>query len=128
MTPHRTGRAPRTAAYYLMAAAGLASIVFPTPALAQSGAGTRVLAYVWAGALVVGGVVSALPGRGRWLGERVGLWPLIVTFFVYAVTIATTAIVQGRASAIAGVALLAAVGLLVLARWREVVADRETPD
>lgn len=103
-----------------MAVAGIAAIAWPSPAVRAATAPTAgVLVYVWAAMLVVGGVTSGLGAAlDRWLGEYIGLWPLVFTFTVYALAAAAAG------AAIAGAALLGGIALLLLARWRDVATIR----
>lgn len=110
----------RVSGYSLMAVAGMAAIAWPTPSV-RAASGPGGLVYVWAVMLVVGGLSSALGAAcDRWLGEYAGLWPLVVTFFVYALAASAT----GRLTAIAGACALGSIGLLLLARWRDVAMIR----
>jgi hypothetical protein len=114
----------RVAAYALMSAAGLASLVWPSPSVERATSPTSgVTVYVWAVMLALGGICCAVgSATGRWLGEYTGLWPLIVTFFVYALAAAAAA--SGRSTAIAGACLLGSISLLLIARWRDVAQIR----
>jgi hypothetical protein len=122
MLPTWPRRWTRVGAYTLMAVAGLAALTWPSPPVRAATSPTSgALVYVWAVMLAVGGLSSALgAARDRWLGEYAGLWPLVVTFAVYALASAAT----GRVSAIAGACVLGAVALLLLARWRDVALIR----
>lgn len=109
----------RVLAYTLMALAGVAAIAWPTPSVRAISTG--VLVYVWAVMLTVGGISCAIGAAlDRWLGEYAGLWPLIVTFAVYALAAATA----GRATAIAGAFALGSIAMFLFARWREVALIR----
>lgn len=112
----------RVAGYALMAVAGLAAMAWPSPAVAAATSPTSgVLVYVWAAMLAVGGSVSAIgAAMDRWLGEYAGLWPLVVTFTIYALAAGAS----GRAPSIAGACLLGSIAALLLARWRDVAQIR----
>lgn len=117
-------RVTRVVGYGLMSLAGLATMVWPAPSVAAAADGARYLAYVWAAMLALGGVSSAIgAATDRWLGEYAGLWPLITTFFVYAITVAI-AVNVNRLSAVGVAALLGSIGFLLLSRWRDVAAVR----
>jgi hypothetical protein len=112
----------RVVAYALMGAAGLASLAWPSPSVERATSATSgITVYVWAGMLALGGISCAAgSATDRWLGEYAGLWPLIVTFSVYALVSAST----GRATAIAGACALGSIALLLIARWRDVAHIR----
>lgn len=113
----------RVVGYSLMALAGVFAIAVPAPSVQEAAESARYLAMVWAIMLVVGGVASAIGAAlDRWLGEYAGLWPLITTFLVYAVSIAVTA--ARNPPAWAGAALLGSIAFLLLSRWRDVAAVR----
>lgn len=124
MTIVRRRRAARTVAYVLMALGGLASMIWTTaPAVRSATAGAGLLIYVWALLLVVGGTSSALGSwTDRWLGELVGLGPLISVFAVYGLS----AFLSSRGfAAYAGGFTLLAVAALLFARWQDVSLIRE---
>jgi len=112
----------RVGGYSLMAVAGIAAMAWPTPSVRAATAPTAgALVYVWAGMLAVGGLSSAIGAAlDRWLGEYAGLWPLVVTFWVYALAAGST----GRATSIAGACALSSIAMLLLARWRDVALIR----
>jgi hypothetical protein len=116
------GRWFRVAGYALLALAGCAAVAWPTPSVRAAAAPTAgALVYVWAAMLIVGGLASAVgAARDRWLGEYAGLWPLIMTWAVYALA----ALATGRPTAIASAAALGGVALILLARWRVVASIR----
>lgn len=117
-------RAARTAAYAAMAVAGVAAMIWPTaPAVRSATAGAGLLIYVWALMFVVGGVSSALGSwSDRWLGELVGLGPLISVFVVYGLS----AFVSSRGyTAWAGGFLFLAVAAFLFSRWQDVSQIRE---
>lgn len=109
----------RVGGYSLMAVAGIAAMAWPAPSVRAATADGLV--YVWAGMLAIGGLASAIGAAlDRWLGEYTGLWPLALTFAVYALSAASS----GRASSIAGACALGSIALLLLARWRDVALIR----
>jgi hypothetical protein len=112
----------RAAGYFLMAVAGVAAIAWPAPAVRAATTPTAgALVYVWAGMLIVGGLAAGAGAMlDRWIGEYVGLWPLVFTFTIYALAAGAT----GRTASIAGGCLLGAIALLLLARWRDVEVIR----
>jgi len=71
------------------------------------------LVYAWAFMILLGGLSSAVgTWLDRWIGEYVGLWPLMTTLAVYALAAAA---VNGGAALFLG-----AFALMFLARWRHV--------
>lgn len=112
----------RVVGYVLMAVAGSTAIAWPSPSVRAAAGAASYLTIAWAVMLVVGGIASAVGAAlDRWLGEYTGLWPLIVTFTIYALTIAA----NGHLYGIAGAALLASIAFLLLSRWRDVAALRQ---
>lgn len=107
-----------------MVLTGLASMVWTTaPAVRSATAGAGVLVYVWALMLIIGGAASALGSwTDRWLGELVGLGPLISVFAVYGLSAFVSS--RGFAAYAGGFALLA-VAALLFARWQDVSLIRE---
>lgn len=121
MLPLSSRRWGRVVGYALMAVAGLAAIVWPAPSVRAATSPAAALATVWAVLLLVGGACSLWgAAAGRWLGEYAGLWPLIVTWAVYALAAAAT----GRVTSIAAACALASIAALLLARWRDVAVIR----
>ena len=108
--------------YTLMAVAGIAAIVWPAPTVRAATAPTAgALVYVWAAMLTLGGLSSAIgAARDRWLGEYAGLWPLVMTFAVYALAAAAA----GRTTSVAGACALGSIAMLLAARWRDVALIR----
>jgi len=115
-------RISRVLGYGLMALAGLAALAWPAPSVrAATSATSGALVYMWAALLAVGGLSCALGSAlDRWLGEYVGLWPLVTTFAVYALAASGS----GRWTAVAGACALGSIALLLLARWRDVALIR----
>lgn len=112
-------RPVRAAAFALLAVGGLAAMVWrPPPAVQAATSPVYALAYVWAALLILGGACSALgAATDRWLGEFVGLWPLIMVFAIYGLS----AFASSRGLvAVAGGCVLTAVAALLLARWQDV--------
>jgi hypothetical protein len=111
-------RPVRAVAFTLLAAGGVAALVWPPPAVQAATSPAAALAYVWAALLILGGACSALGAyTDRWLGEFVGLWPLIMVFAVYGLS----AFASSRGLvAVAGGCVLTAVAALLLARWQDV--------
>jgi hypothetical protein len=116
-------RPVRAIAFALMAAGGVASMMWPPAAVQAATSPVYALAYLWAALLILGGVCSAAGAlTDRWLGEYVGLWPLITVFAVYG--LAAFASSRGLA-ALAGGFVLTAVAALLLARWQDVALIRQ---
>lgn len=119
----RIARGARTVGYTLMAAAGVAAMVWPPHSVqAATAPGAHRLVYIWAGLMVIGGASSAIgAATDRWLGEYVGLWPLIFTFAVFGLISFGSS--RGPV-AYAGGFLLAAFAALLVGRWRETALIR----
>ncbi|WP_319460097.1 hypothetical protein [Micromonospora sp. RTP1Z1] len=116
--PSQPRRWSRLAGYAMMTAAGVGAAAVPTPSVVDA---TGPLVYLWAGFLVLGGLLSAYgAATDRWIGEHVGLPLLWAAFGVYAVILAS---LLAPASVVASLAL-AAFGLLLYGRWRDVAAVR----
>jgi hypothetical protein len=115
-------RPVRAAAFALLAAGGIAALAWPPPAVQAATSPAAALAFVWAAMLILGGVCSAAGAiTDRWLGEYVGLWPLITVFAIYGVS----AFASSRGLvAVAGGCVLTAVAGLLLARWQDVALIR----
>lgn len=119
------GRYPRAVGYTILTGCGIVLIVAPAPVVRTS---TYLAAvYVWAAFLVVGGALSALgAGLDRWMGEYVGLWPIMSAFAVWALA------ALARPNAFPFGLLMVAITLLLFARWRHVArvhgALRKVPD
>jgi hypothetical protein len=120
--PGEAGRWVRTFGYLALSGAGMAAIIWPPPSVREAASPTTGwLTYAWAIMIVVGGLLSASGTvMNRWFGEYVGLWPLVVTLFVYSLAAVAA---PGRMS-VAGSLLFAAFALLFLARWRHVAMVR----
>lgn len=117
-------RITRVIGYALMAIAGVAAIIWPAPSVrAATSPTTGLLVYVWAILLAVGGISATIgAATDRWLGEYVGLIPLVTTFAAYGLA----AWARADWTSIAGGCALMSIAMLLLARWRDVaVVARE---
>lgn len=112
----------RVAGYVLMAAAGGVAFAIPARSIQAS---TGWLVYLWAGFLLLGGLLCGWGAvTDRWIGELAGL-PLISSAFgVYFVVLFLTRTVSGAAAALA----FGAVALLLVARWRDISTVRREAD
>ncbi len=118
-----TRRALLVAAYVMLAACGAASMVWPSPSVEASG---RTWAFVWSAMLVVGGVPAALgAARNRWVGEWVGLPPLVAVWAVYGIAAAAMGLRTGTPARIAPALALLAVAAVLFWRWQNVALDRD---
>ena len=118
-TPPR--RISRVFAYSAFATTGFTSIMWPVASVVAATQGARYLTFVWAGMLIAGGIISALGAAvDRWIGEYVGLLPMMVTFVIYALAVAAA----GTPTSVAGSAFLSGVALILFARWRDVAHIR----
>jgi hypothetical protein len=117
--PSRPRRAFRFLGYALVAFCGVAAILWPPQSVSH--AATSPLVYVWITFLIVGGLACAAGAAwDAWLGEYIGLWPLITAFAVFAVS----ALATGRLVAASGGACLLAIACWLVARWQEVAVLR----
>ncbi|WP_431728251.1 hypothetical protein [Verrucosispora sp. TAA-831] len=108
----------RVAGYAMMAAAGIGAALYPTPSVQEA---TGPLVYLWAGFLVLGGVLAAAGAiTDRWIGEHLGLPLLCAAHGVYAVVLASA---LAPASVVASLAL-GGFALLLAGRWRDVSVVR----
>jgi hypothetical protein len=122
----RRRRISRGIGYTLISGAGMCSIVWHPPAVKAAVSSLFAVYYLWSGLLIVGGVTSAIDSfRGRWLGEYIGLWPLIVSFLAFSLAVGSNG--QGG-SAIAGTLLLAGFGVWLFGRWQDVAFLRRESD
>jgi hypothetical protein len=110
------------AGYAMMAAAGAVAFAIPLSSIQAS---TGWLVYVWAGFLLLGGLLCGWGAvTDRWIGELTGL-PLISSAWgVYFVVLSLTRTVSGLAAALA----FGAVALLLVARWRDISTVRREAD
>lgn len=112
----------RAFGYTLLVLAGLAAAIWPAPSVRAATGPVSSLVYVWVVMLIVGGCSSAIgAATGRWIGEYVGLWPLMSVFVVYGIAAGAT----GRVTSLGGAFALGAVGILLYARWRDVALIRQ---
>ena len=118
--PYRDGwlRALRAVAYLLMGTAGLLLMVSPIIRAEMGFVGWLMALF-----LLLGGALSAGgSATDRWVGEFTGLPLLASSFMVFAVISTIDSLEAAPLIAVANLSLLLAVGLGLLARWREVKA------
>lgn len=115
-------RGVRVTGYAMMAAAGGVAFAIPVSSIQAS---TGWLVYLWAGFLLVGGILSGFGAfTDRWIGELTGL-PLISSAFgVYFVVLALARTVAAAAAALA----FGAIAVILLARWQDVSKIRQEAD
>lgn len=112
----------RATGYTLIVFSGVAAAIWPAPSVRAAAGPMSSLVYVWVVLLIVGGGCSAIgAATGRWLGEYVGLWPLIFTFAVYGIAAGAT----GRTTSLTAAFALGSIGVLLYARWRDVALVRQ---
>lgn len=112
-------RLSRGAAYLLLTAAGVNSIVHP-PASVESASGASSVTFVWAGMMAVSALACALGAfTDRWVGEYVGLIPLSLVAAIFGVS----ALARSSASISGGLFLLGFFWILI-SRWQEVALLR----
>jgi len=105
----------RTLAYLLMGMAGVFCLLSPFLTVVYN-----TLAEVMAWFLVVGGLCAFLGSlTERWWGEYVGLPLLSSAFMVFAVLSMAGSYAEAHYLALANFALLSAVALGLMSRWRE---------
>ncbi len=123
--PHHQLHRPRrrvadTAGYLMMVFAGVASVVSPAPSVQRATSALNALIVVWSTFLILGGLLAAVGAwTDRWFGELTGLPLLAAVFLVYAIGAGVGA-ATSNPTAWAITSALAAIGLLLLGRWREV--------
>lgn len=111
-----------TTGYVLLALAGAAAMIWPSPSVAASGG--RVWAAVWACLLVIGGTTSAYgAARKLYRWEYAGLPALISVWIVYALA-SLSLVATGFLDRLAGACALFAVASMLAARWRDVSTVR----
>jgi hypothetical protein len=111
-----------TTGYALLAIAGFAAMVWPSPAVTASSG--RLWASVWACLLIVGGSTAAYgAARKLYRWEYVGLPALISVWIVYALA-SFSLVATGLLDRLAGGCALLAVAALLAARWRDVSTVR----
>jgi uncharacterized membrane protein YdjX (TVP38/TMEM64 family) len=121
--PYRPRRTARFLGYVLIAVCGVAAILWPPATVSTAAAG--FLFYIWVLFLVAGGAISALgAGLDVWLGEYIGLWPVITASTIFGLS----ALATGRWQAVAGGCFLLAVTCWLFARWQEVAVLRREAD
>jgi hypothetical protein len=109
----------RTTGYALVAAAGGWSVVTPPRSVAAA-ANSHLVAYVWAGIMVVSAALCAIgSASGRWVGEYMGLIALAFVSAVFGVS----ALARGNSSIAGGLFLLGFFWILI-SRWQEVALLR----
>lgn len=118
----RPRRGVRVAGYAMMAAAGGVAFAIPVGSIQSA---TGWLVYLWAGFLLVGGILCGFGAvTDRWIGELAGL-PLISSAWgVYFVVLALARTVNAAAAALA----FGAVALILFARWRDISTIRQEAD
>lgn len=105
--------------YLLMAAAGVCAVIWPTRSVEEATNRLDALILLWAGFLLVGGLLSAYGAlTDRWFGEYTGLPLLAVVFVVYGIGALTLGPSSGWTSVAGGMVFLG-VSCLLLGRWRE---------
>ncbi len=115
--PNQPPPARRTlvAAYVLLAAAGFAALLWPTPSVGSAGRG---VSDVWATFLATGGVLSAVgAARRTWFAEWVGLPLLATVWAVYGLAAAWLAATQTRPTSVPAALAFTGVAALIVARW-----------
>lgn len=120
-------RYSRAASYIALATAGGLAIAFRPLSLQQTVSPVYVVFYLWAGLLIAGGLLAGIGAiRGRWAGEYIGLWPLMVSILAFAFAAAT----NGRGwSSSAGAFFLFSYAVWLYTRWLEVaLLRREAAD
>lgn len=107
-----------TTGYALLALAGVAAMIWPSPSVTE--AGGQWWAAVWASLLIIGGMTSAYGSvRQHYRWEYAGLPALISVWVVYAMA-AFSLVAVGMIDRVASACALLAVAALLAARWRDV--------
>lgn len=113
-----------TAAYALMAAAGVFAFFFPARSVQSATGPLDALLVLWSVFLFVGGVTSALGSyTDRWLGEYTGLPLLASVFGVYGLGALALAR-PGAWTVLAGGFAFLGIALVFMGRWAEVAHVR----
>jgi hypothetical protein len=117
-------RSSLVAAYALLAAAGVAAVLWPSPAIEAAG-GTG-WAKFW-GLLLIAGGLAAATGTvlDHWLGEWCGLPALVAVWAVYGASAMVLLYRNGDMPRLPGALALLAVSALLLWRWSAVNAERD---
>jgi hypothetical protein len=112
----------RAVGYTCIGSGGIASLIWPPlKATSDLSPTSGPVLFLWAILVAVGGLTSALGSASDiWLGEYAGLWPLIITFFVFGLTNA----VSGNLVELALSLVILGWACLLAARWREVAIVR----
>lgn len=111
-----------TTGYALLALAGVAAILWPSPSVER--AGGSMWATAWACLLVIGGSSSAYgAGRQLYRWEYAGLMPLVAVWLVYAIA-SFSLVATGLVDRLAGGLALLAVASMLAARWHDVATVR----
>lgn len=119
----RHRRYSRAAAYVMIAVTGVLSTTLQPPSVQQTTSPVFLFFYLWTSLLIVGGILSAIgAASGRWFGEYVGLWPLIVSFLAFALAVTTNG--RGWSSAGSGF-MLAGFAIWLYSRWLDVALLRK---
>jgi hypothetical protein len=112
--------ASRVAAYVLIALSGVASLVWPPPAIVEASQQFQPILYGWSVLMVAAGVFCAYgAAAGHWVGEYIGLIPLGAVALAYGIS----ALARGSVGWAGGLFLLGFFMVLV-SRWQEVALLR----
>lgn len=118
MRESRFLRVGRTIAYLLITLAGFLLLISE---LLPPFYGTVGVIMAWF--LLIGGSLSAIgAGTKRWVGEFVGLPLLAPAFAVFGILVWRTSVDVAPLIAAANLSLLTAIGLIMVIRWRVVLA------
>jgi hypothetical protein len=118
----RPRRVARVVGYAMMAAAGATAFAIPVRSIH---AATGWLVYLWAGFLLLGGLLCMLgAATDRWIGELVGLPLISSAWAVYFVVLTLALSVRGIAAGLA----FGAVALMTWARFQDVSKIRREAD
>jgi hypothetical protein len=118
----RPRRVARVVGYAMMAAAGATAFAIPVGSIH---AATGWLVYLWAGFLLLGGLLCMLgAATDRWIGELVGLPLISSAWAVYFVVLTLALSVRGIAAGLA----FGAVALMTWARFQDVSKIRREAD
>lgn len=110
----------RVLAYGSIALAGVSSLIYPPPAIANASAGTQAIELVWAAVMVVSaGFCAWGAAREHWIGEFIGLLPLGLVAAGFGVT----SLARGTVGWSGGMFLLGFFWIL-MSRWQEVALLR----
>lgn len=102
-------------AYFLLACAGFAALIWPAPSVGAAG---RYVADTWALFLIVGSVPSLIAVfRRSWFGEWVGLILLCTVWLVYGGAVGWSAAAHHRPQSWPACLALLSIAGLMAARW-----------